>query len=842
MSKGRLVYISNTRIPSAKANTYQSFCVCEAFARQGLEVEFWHPARKGDYSTHPGGEEEVFRHYDVNPLFRLCRLPALDLTFLMQHANRIWFYVAAASFSLSAMWRLGNESRGTVIYTRDSTTLSLFYYANRLGLLRLPVFYEAHRFSDREVRHVRDVEGVVVVNACLKEEYEKGGKLNILVAHDCIREETFLAPSPPPVDLAARHGFPARERFATYIGRFKSRGNDKGIEIIVRCMKHVRDAKLRFLFVGGPLDAVPGFRRLMREEGVEDSRALFLDGQPVHELRHFHSLSSVLLMPYPRSKHHALQLSPLKMFEYMSSKRPIVASDLPSIREVLNEENALFCRPDDPEDLAKKIDWVLENDCTALSERAWQDVQRYTWDKRGATIVGWMRDSGHLTTKASLPVLGAAAQLEAKTPKKSLIDQRFKKNLLFNYATQAVGITAGFVTTTLIARNAGLHTYGLIGLLAALGGVLTNLLSFRTNEAVVSFYKKGEVENDPGSRRLALVAGMLIDLCVGLFLYFLVSGLAPFIARTLLKEPGEYPGVALYAGIMLSSFLRGTPLGLLIALERFRLVNLITLTEQLLKMLAVALLVHAGSPVTLRGIVTAYLVPAVAVTLFVYCYPVARLARLRGARIPRGRVVDYAQFSISTFVSSTLKAGNQNVDTVVLGVFTTPAAVGAYTLFRQFLAPISMVTTPFSSQSYPRFSEAVARRRLDDISQTVRHANRLLMKAFLALCIVIVPGLFIYDRWNGLGFTWQHYLTFALLLVNALVLQRLWWCRPFAVAFDPNISLRGNLIYSLSLPLCLVLAVSSAGLIGVGAALTLTALLQWAYWSAIMRKAIHVQY
>ena len=37
--------------------------------------------------------------------------------------------------------------------------------------------------------------------------------------------------------------------------------------------------------------------------------------------------------------------------------------------------------PDDPEDLAKKIIWVLNNDCTQIVNQATRDVSEYTWDK-----------------------------------------------------------------------------------------------------------------------------------------------------------------------------------------------------------------------------------------------------------------------------------------------------------------------------------------------------------------------------------------------------------------------------------------------------------------------------
>ncbi|KKS24991.1 MAG: Glycosyl transferase group 1 [Candidatus Jorgensenbacteria bacterium GW2011_GWF2_41_8] len=57
--------------------------------------------------------------------------------------------------------------------------------------------------------------------------------------------------------------------------------------------------------------------------------------------------------------------SPLKLFEYMASGRPIVASDLLSLREILTEQEAIFFKPDDPLDLALKIKEILVNQSLA---------------------------------------------------------------------------------------------------------------------------------------------------------------------------------------------------------------------------------------------------------------------------------------------------------------------------------------------------------------------------------------------------------------------------------------------------------------------------------------------
>lgn len=58
-------------------------------------------------------------------------------------------------------------------------------------------------------------------------------------------------------------------------------------------------------------------------------------------------------MPYERSiagssgGNSADICSPMKMFEYMAAGRVILTSDLPVIREVLDDTIAVFCQPED---------------------------------------------------------------------------------------------------------------------------------------------------------------------------------------------------------------------------------------------------------------------------------------------------------------------------------------------------------------------------------------------------------------------------------------------------------------------------------------------------------------
>jgi len=96
-----------------------------------------------------------------------------------------------------------------------------------------------------------------------------------------------------------------------------------------------------------------------------------------------------LAIPFPNAPHYAFYASPLKLFEYMASGQPIIASDLPALREILNDKNALFFKPEDASDLARAIKMLKSSQTLGyhLSRQALADVKQYTWAKRAEKIL-----------------------------------------------------------------------------------------------------------------------------------------------------------------------------------------------------------------------------------------------------------------------------------------------------------------------------------------------------------------------------------------------------------------------------------------------------------------------
>lgn len=82
---------------------------------------------------------------------------------------------------------------------------------------------------------------------------------------------------------------------------------------------------------------------------------------------------------------------PIKLFEYMSASVPVIASDFPIWREIVESSGAgLLVDPRDPRAIADAIQWIIEHEeeAEAMGQRGRQAVeQRYNWDAESRKLL-----------------------------------------------------------------------------------------------------------------------------------------------------------------------------------------------------------------------------------------------------------------------------------------------------------------------------------------------------------------------------------------------------------------------------------------------------------------------
>jgi len=389
----KLIYIANIRIPTEKAHGIQIMKMCEAFSNQEVEVELFVPWRFNKI------KEDIFDFYGVKKNFKIKKIFSLDL--IPFGIPKIGFWIQSLSFAKSvSLYSLfyarggsaSGEKKADIIYSRDSFSLYL------LSFFKKNLVCEIHTFPKNFVLHKRvfkKAKVIIVITKNLKESLVKKGvdENKILVAPDGVDLSKF------DIDISKEEArkkikLPQDKKIIGYVGQLKTMGMEKGIKDLIEALNilNKNNKSVVLCLVGGnDLDIIE-YNKIVRKINLIE-RVIFV-GQVQHKLIPYYLKSfDVLTMPFPNNKHYKYYMSPLKLFEYMASKRPIIASDLPSIREILNENNAILVKPDNFQDLAKGINRALKNQdfSDKISSQAYQDVQKYTWQKRIDNILKFIK-------------------------------------------------------------------------------------------------------------------------------------------------------------------------------------------------------------------------------------------------------------------------------------------------------------------------------------------------------------------------------------------------------------------------------------------------------------------
>ena len=365
----KIIYVANVRLPTEKAHGVQIMKMCEAFGRSGAVVELVVP----DRHTHIGGDP--FTYYGVEQNFIMTKLPVIDSV----KWGRVGFLLETLSFAVSAFFHVRGKY-ADVIFGRDE---SILYPLSFLSVRR--IVWETHtgawNYFARKMSH--RATHIVAISQGLKDFYLKHGvsKEKILVAHDGVDLADF-AVSYSKHDAREYLGIPKDIRVALYVGRLDGW---KGVDTLF--------SSARFLPEGITTVVIGGEEHQIETLKAEHPKVMFLGYRPYRELARNLRAADVLVLPNNGKDEISVSFtSPLKLFAYMAAGLPIVASDLPSLREILDEDTATLVEADNPLALAKGIEGILSAPDRARvhATNAKKKVETYSWNRRAESILGYM--------------------------------------------------------------------------------------------------------------------------------------------------------------------------------------------------------------------------------------------------------------------------------------------------------------------------------------------------------------------------------------------------------------------------------------------------------------------
>lgn len=197
-----------------------------------------------------------------------------------------------------------------------------------------------------------------------------------------------------PVDIKLQRksfNLPENKKLVGYIGLFKTMRMEKGIDFMIKSLPQI-DSNIHMVFVGARDNEKNEYLEMAEKYGVKD-RVHIVEMQKFKEMAIFEMILDVLVIPYPDRPHFRDYGFPMKVYEYMAAKKPIVYSMLDLTEEVLSDCGFGYI-PDDSDSFVRAINYVInKNNFGIIHEKtdmAYQKLNNLTWDDKAKEILNFL--------------------------------------------------------------------------------------------------------------------------------------------------------------------------------------------------------------------------------------------------------------------------------------------------------------------------------------------------------------------------------------------------------------------------------------------------------------------
>ena len=361
----RILYIFPEEFPNNKARGIQVAHSIFALASQGINVDFAYVPLKNFPNP--------FHFYGLR-IPETLRLVPLSRTICNIKSNRIFFW----NFK---KWFKKLQKHPDCIVVRH---IKIAYFL-LINFPQIPLIYEAHEvFSDVASKNIK--------TKIHKIENFISSKSSIIIANSNVTAERlrekyltnrkiFVVPNGVKIyEMSSNKHWHEIHKNIIYTGSlFKW----KGVEDLVEASRFLSGFKITI--IGGNSSQIERLKRKMNPNGAE---IVFLGYLPYQETIQYLQKACIAIIPN-RNESPSHFTSPLKLFEYMAAGCAIIASDIPSLHEVLNNDEAIWFEPGNPYSLSEAIK-ILASDvekAKKMGEMMRNKANNYTWDLRAKKII-----------------------------------------------------------------------------------------------------------------------------------------------------------------------------------------------------------------------------------------------------------------------------------------------------------------------------------------------------------------------------------------------------------------------------------------------------------------------
>lgn len=360
----KLIYLSTLSYPSRFANRLQVMKMSEAFSRLADFTLFVIDIKEN--------LKDIFTSYHITHPFRVETIGKARIW-----PRSLWIARAYAK-------KINEAPGGTVFYVRE---IPLAFWLTLLSKkFRSRFFFEAqslekfHWFFYRVVfPRARGIITTTRKKADIVLHTNHIPASRTLVFGNAVDLDEFQ--NAEPIALRKNYTIPAHMPIIMYAGSLEP---DYGIHTMIEAA-HILQNEAMLVLIGKC-----GLR-------IPLPNVIRIEQMPRHEIPKYLLAADILIAPYSDKNYHIKYFSvPVKISEYMAAGKPIIISDMPSMREILDESLVTFMEPDNAQDLAEKIRWVITHpaDAAAKVKNASEAAKQRTWNTRAETIVEFI---AHLT-------------------------------------------------------------------------------------------------------------------------------------------------------------------------------------------------------------------------------------------------------------------------------------------------------------------------------------------------------------------------------------------------------------------------------------------------------------
>lgn len=376
-----VIYISDSTFPSRTANSIQVLKMCQAFIQNDCQVTLFAPYTS---TIRPTLTRDFWRQYGI--------ANRIDIHFFRRF--KIFRYY---DFLLVSVFR-AKSLFPDLVFTR--TILVAFFSS----LFRIPTILELHSppsgllapFFFQCFLQLRTRRRLVTISSALKQHLCSSysfysSSLDLIVEHDGIDLERFKDNLLP---TKARTALNLPDKYTIVYSGHLYKG--RGIDMIASLAQFFPD--IQFLIIGGNDRDI--FQRRLEFDKLNLPNLTLIGFIPNSDLPAYLYCANILIMPHESAviassgAEISRYMSPLKMFEYLACGRPLIASDLPVLREVLNDTNSVLCDPSDITSWVTAINAIRQDSQLSelLSLNSLRTATNYSWSLRaGRCIVDLIR-------------------------------------------------------------------------------------------------------------------------------------------------------------------------------------------------------------------------------------------------------------------------------------------------------------------------------------------------------------------------------------------------------------------------------------------------------------------